>query len=218
MFTLVKSVFRGFASICSWAFPYSRVLRMRQHWNGFRSMWLRRGFAAVGEDVYFGKVGLLKGQEYISLGNHISIDDFFFLTAWDRYLAEQGEQQFMPVIRIGNHCSFGVGNHISATQRIEIGDGCLTGKWVTIVDNSHGGCSIGDLALAPALREIVSKGPVSIGKNVWIGDKATILAGVTIGDGAIIAANAVVTKDIPAYSVAAGVPATVIRQAEKKEE
>lgn len=55
------------------------------------------------------------------------------------------------------------------------------------------------------------KGPVKIGDNVWIGDRATILSGVTIGEGAIIAANAVLTHDVPAYTVVGGVPAKVIK-------
>ena len=63
----------------------------------------------------------------------------------------------------------------------------------------------------PLKRPIVSKGPVRIGDNVWIGDKATILPNVSIGNGAIIAANAVVTKDVPPYSVAAGNPAKIIK-------
>ncbi len=53
--------------------------------------------------------------------------------------------------------------------------------------------------------------PVTIGKNVWIGDHATILPGVTIGDGAVVAAGAVVTKDVPPRTVVAGVPAKIIR-------
>jgi acetyltransferase-like isoleucine patch superfamily enzyme len=65
---------------------------------------------------------------------------------------------------------------------------------------------------APIKRSLFSKGPVIIGDNVWIGDKATILPGVSIGNGAVIAANAVVTKDVPAYSVAAGNPARIIKQ------
>ena len=67
------------------------------------------------------------------------------------------------------------------------------------------------LNIDPLRRPIISKGPVSIGKNVWIGDKATILPNVSIGDGAIIAANAVITKDVPPYSVAGGNPAKIIR-------
>lgn len=57
----------------------------------------------------------------------------------------------------------------------------------------------------------LSKGSVVIGNNVWIGDKVTILPGVTIGDNAVIAANSVVTKDIPSFSVAAGIPAVILK-------
>ena len=92
-----------------------------------------------------------------------------------------------------------------------IGDSLLTGKWVTITDNSHGETDKATLEMRPQERPITSKGPVIIGNNVWIGDKATILPGVTVGDGAVIAANAVVTKDVPAYSVVGGNPARVIR-------
>ncbi len=106
---------------------------------------------------------------------------------------------------------FGSYNHITCTNRIEIGDDLLTGKWVTITDNSHGNTDWDSLKIAPIKRDVVSKGPVKIGNNVWIGEKATILPGVTIGDGVVVAANAVVTKDVPSYCVVAGNPAKVIK-------
>lgn len=62
----------------------------------------------------------------------------------------------------------------------------------------------------PISRPLTSKGEVRIGNNVWIGDKATVLPGVTIGDGAIVGTNAVVTSDVPAYSIAVGNPARII--------
>lgn len=65
-------------------------------------------------------------------------------------------------------------------------------------------------AIMPNMRPLTSKGPVYIGENVWIGDGVVVLPNVTIGTGAIIGANSVVTRDIPAYSVAVGVPAKVI--------
>ena len=60
-------------------------------------------------------------------------------------------------------------------------------------------------------REVYSKGPVIIEKNVWIGDKVTILPGVTVGQGAVIAANSVVSKDVPAFSVVGGIPAKLLK-------
>lgn len=92
------------------------------------------------------------------------------------------------------------------------GDNLLTGLWVTITDNSHGKTDYNTLQQPPLMRMVTSKGPVIIGSNVWIGDKATILPNVTIGDGAVIAANSVVTKDVPVYSVVAGNPAKVVKQ------
>ena len=116
-----------------------------------------------------------------------------------------------PNLEIGNNVSIGEYSHITCANKVTIGDGVLTGRFVLITDNSHGNNTKEVAEIAPLAREINSNGPVCIGANVWIGDKVTILPNVTIGKGCIIAANAVVTKDIPEYSVAAGVPAKVIK-------
>lgn len=116
-----------------------------------------------------------------------------------------------PQLEIGNRVSLGEYSHITCTNKVTIGNGVLTGRFVLITDNSHGNNTKEVADIAPLAREIHSNGPVHIGDNVWIGDKVTILPNVTIGKGCIIAANAVVTKDILEYSVAAGVPAKVIK-------
>ena len=93
-----------------------------------------------------------------------------------------------------------------------IGDGTLLGRGTFITDNSHGkNESVEELRILPNNRELYSKGPVNIGRNVWTGTNVCIMPGVSIGDGAIIGANSVVTHDVPAESVAVGAPARVVR-------
>ena len=89
---------------------------------------------------------------------------------------------------------------------IEIGDDVLIGQQVVIATLNHD--------LHPAKRGSMTPKPVKIGNQVWIGAHATILPGVTIGDGAVVAAGAVVTKDVPPNTVVAGVPAKIIKEIE----
>ena len=119
-----------------------------------------------------------------------------------------------PRMVVGSKVSLGEYTHVTCANHIVIGEGTLTGRFVLITDNAHGESKYEDLLLPPMQRKIVSPGEVIIGRNVWIGDKTTILPGVKVGDGAIIAANAVVTKDVPPYAVVAGVPAKVVKQIE----
>ena len=88
---------------------------------------------------------------------------------------------------------------------VYVGNKVMFGPNVVIATANH--------PIEPSLRDkaLQYNKDVNIGDNVWIGDKATILPNVTIGKGCIIAANAVVTRDIPEYSIAAGVPAKVIK-------
>jgi acetyltransferase-like isoleucine patch superfamily enzyme len=92
-----------------------------------------------------------------------------------------------------------------------IGNNVLTGPRVLITDNAHGASVDTIIDIAPIERELSSKGPVIIEDNVWIGEGSMIMPNVTIGKCSIIAANSVVTKDIPAYCVAAGSPARIIK-------
>ena len=174
----------------------------------FYAYWVRNSFKSCPLSVRFGKIGCLHDTECISIGEKCGFADYIYLTAWKEY---QGDH-FTPELVIGKRCSFGAFNHITCINKVIIGDNCLTGKWVTISDNNHGTTDFDILHEAPVKRKLYTKGPVIIGNNVWIGDKATILGGVTVGDGAVIAANSVVTKDVPAYSVVGGNPARVIKR------
>ena len=106
-------------------------------------------------------------------------------------------------IRVGKHVFLNGGCHFQDQGGIVIGDGTLIGHQVVLATLNH--CE------DPARRQQLRAAPIVIGKNVWIGAHATVLPGVTIGDGAIVAAGAVVTRDVPANTVAGGVPARVIR-------
>jgi len=150
----------------------------------------------------------LEGLPYISVGQGTLIAAGVQLTAWDRH----NDSRFMPSISIGDHCTIRENSHITAINSISIGNHLLTGTNVLITDNSHGKASREQMDIPPTQRPLFSKGPVKIGNNVWLDNNVCVMPGVTIGDGAIIGANAVVTHDIPAYSVAAGIPAKVIKQ------
>lgn len=93
------------------------------------------------------------------------------------------------------------GGSIDCSEGIYIGNDCAIADGVQIMDNSW-----------HAVNGASQKQEVRIGNKVWIATNALIMPGVTIGDGAIIAAGAVVTKDVPARCMVAGVPATVIKE------
>lgn len=164
-------------------------------------------FKQCGKSVRFEKMDLLVGGTFISIGANTRFQRHLYLTAWNRYK----DQYFSPNIIIGTDCDFGAYNHITCVNRIVIGNGVLTGKWVTISDNNHGGTSYENMLIRPQERKVVSKGEVCIGDRVFIGDKATILSGVKIGEGTIIGANSVVTTDLPSYCVVGGNPARIIK-------
>lgn len=179
---------------------------------------IKSSFKCFPATSHIGIIGQIHCPQYITVGERTGFGDWIFLTAWDTfsYMKDGKEtiQEMKPVLTIGDDCWFGAFSHITCINKIQIGNWLLTGKYVTITDNSHGTTDFDALQLPPMKRAVYSKGPVIIGNHVWIGDKATILAGVTIGDGAVIAANAVVTKDVPAYCVAAGNPARIIKRNE----
>lgn len=199
-------LFRILSFVQRYVWSYERNVLLRDWFYTIRTMWLSPKFKSCPKSVRFNKINVLDGMEFISIGENTGFGDGLTMTAWSGF----NNQTFNPSITIGNNCWIGLYNHFSSTNKIEIGDGFLSGKWVTIVDNDHGNTDYESLLLPPARRTVVSKGPVVIGKNVWVGDKVTILSGVTIGDCAVIAANSVVTKDVPAYSVVGGIPAKVL--------
>lgn len=113
-------------------------------------------------------------------------------------------------IHIGKNVFINMGCKFQDQGGIFIGDGALIGHNVVLATLNH--------AASPKDRDSMIPAPIRIGKNVWVGANAVILPGVTIGDGAIVAAGAVVNRDVPENTVVGGVPAKVIRTIHEEEQ
>jgi len=148
-----------------------------------------------------GKIVLAKGKPavqnkgLIKIGNVVSI--------WSNINRTRLTTHRGGVLLIGNH-NFINGAIISATTKITIGDNCKFGPFSMIIDS--------DFHNVKDHNKEGESGEIIIEDDVWIGAKATILKGVTIGKGAVVAVGSVVTKDIPPNAIAAGVPAKVIKE------
>lgn len=127
-------------------------------------------------------------------------------------IKRRNEQRFKPEIIIGENCCLGENIHITAINNVTIKDNVLTGRYVYISDNAHGKTTLDECMIPPVKRNLYSKGNVIIENNVWIGERVCILSGVHIGEGAIIAANSIVTHDVPKYTLVGGIPAKVIKE------
>jgi acetyltransferase-like isoleucine patch superfamily enzyme len=117
----------------------------------------------------------------------------------------EGECEIGAKTVLGQECT------ISSFQHVSIGRECVVADRVMLIDFDHGAVEVD----RPIRLQGIYKRDVRVGNNVWIGYGACILRGVTIGDNAIVGTNAVVTRDVPANAVVAGIPARVIRMREE---
>jgi acetyltransferase-like isoleucine patch superfamily enzyme len=113
-------------------------------------------------------------------------------------------------VRIGAKTVLGQECTISAYQHISIGRECIIADRVMMIDFDHGMVD----TERPIREQGIYKRDVELGHNVWIGYGACVLRGVSVGDNAIVGTNSVVTKDVPANAVVAGIPARIIRMRE----
>jgi lipopolysaccharide O-acetyltransferase len=157
-----------------------------------------------------GRSPRLLGLSHMRIGKNFSAADHLWLEAVTTYAG----QTHSPQLTLGDNINLSDSVHIACLHRIHIGDGLLAGSHVLISDHTHGlytGPSQSDPGTLPAQRPLHSTGEILIGRNVWLGDGVCVLAGATIGDGAIIGANSVVRGHIPAATIAVGAPARVVR-------
>ncbi|WP_082582034.1 sugar O-acetyltransferase [Aeromicrobium sp. Root236] len=111
--------------------------------------------------------------------------------------------EFGKNLTLGKNVFVNLGCRFQDTGGITIGDGSLIGHGSTLTTLNH--------AVDPGRRSDMLPAPIVIGRNVWLGASVTVVPGVTIGDGAVVGAGSVVTRDVPADTIVAGVPAKLIR-------
>lgn len=126
-----------------------------------------------------------------------------FVTGNDVLVASSGS------LILGTNVFVNSFSRIVAHQSIEIGDNVVIAAGVSILDHDHR-THVENGALVVENLEFTAD-PIRIGSNVWLGDKVTVLKGVTIGDNVIVAANAVVTKDVEPGTIVGGIPAAKLR-------
>lgn len=153
---------------------------------------ITEGFVFLGRGV---ELYARKGYGRLILGRWVHIGD------GNRLRVHEG------TMRVGDKCVFGRTNTVNCYLDIEFGAASLIADWVYICDFDH---VIADVAV-PIKDQGIVKSPVRIGPDVWIGVKATVLRGVRIGAGSVIAAHSVVNDDVPEYSIVAGTPGRVVK-------
>lgn len=166
---------------------------------------LFNGINSFGRNVYIGKDCTIRARKkQILLGNDIEINPHTTLLC------------VTPDAKIILHDNIRLQNYtvISSARLVEIESGVNFGPFVYIGDNNHTYEDI-DIPIKdqdPELTKVPKSAKVLIKSGTWIGTKVTIAGDITIGKHCVIGANSVVTKDIPDYSVAAGVPAKIIKK------
>lgn len=182
--------------------------KLRSYYTKLFNRNIRTLFKSCGEKLQISPPLIYMGLNNVSIGNNFIARERLKLRTFNYW---EGKT-YTPSIVIGNNVNIETDCHISAINQVSIGNNVLIASFVYISDHTHGNVNDLEVPLLPPLqRPLYSKGPVIIEDDVWLGEKVSVMAGVHIGRGAIIGANSVVTKDIPAYAIAVGSPAKVIK-------
>ncbi|MDQ1641744.1 MAG: hypothetical protein QOJ90_1095 [Actinomycetota bacterium] len=167
---------------------YWRFLRLRLRHPDV----VTEGFVFLGRRV---ELMARPGYGRIVLGRWVHLGDD------NRLRAHEG------TLRLGDKSVFGRDNTVNCYLDIEFGARSMVADWVYVCDFDH---RFDDVTV-PIKDQGIEKAPVRVGPDVWVGVKATLLRGTTIGQGSVVAAHAVVRGTVPPYSVVAGVPGRVVR-------
>jgi len=180
-----------------WRYFVAMIFRLRRltpYLAKARYVLIAPVFSRAGKGGSIGRGFRIPGNLLITVGDRVAFRD-------DVYLGGNGK------LIIGSYTAINAGCLITAMERVEIGSNVMLAPRVYILDVDHSF----DRRDIPIAQQGYKVQPVVIEDDVWVGAGAVITKGVRIGRGAIIGANSVVTRDVPQYAIAAGVPARVIK-------
>ncbi|SDT22603.1 Acetyltransferase (isoleucine patch superfamily) [Mucilaginibacter mallensis] len=206
----LESLFKNIGYILSFIFPFTIYINVRRFRSAIFSGYIKRQFKSVGANFNVDSPLLVYGSKYIAIGDNFIAGARLRIEAYDKFM----NTNYTPQIVIGNNVNINFDCHIGCIDSIKIGNNVLIASKVLIIDHAHGSSTLNDIKYPPLQRELVSKGPIVIGDNVWIGEGCAILPGVKIGENCIIGSNAVVTKSFGANSIIGGNPAKLIKYIE----
>ena len=200
-FSIYRRYFR-FKKMLRVFFPNDWLFKMKRK---LRYFYYKRKFGSYNGSFGIGNNVVINNPQCIHLGNLVGIGDNSFLGPVVRYAGKT----YTPIIKIGDNTGIGKNCSLAAINRVEIGKNVLFAGHVHITDHSHG---YENIELPIAKQQLISKGAVVIEDNCWLGFNCEILSGVHIGKNSVVGARAVVTHDVPPYSIVAGNPAKLIKQ------
>ena len=202
---------------------YDFVTSVFGPWPGALGYWLRSRFypglfRRCGRKVIFGRNLTVRHPGRISLGDRVILSDGVVLDAkgTDEEGLLVGDRVFIGLntvvtttdgtIELAAGCNLGAYCRIGSFGRTRIGEKALLAAWVYVVGAGHE-TSRTDMAILD--QPYITRGGAQVGDGAWLGARATVLDGVTVGAHAIVGAHAVVTKDVPDFGIAVGIPAQV---------
>jgi acetyltransferase-like isoleucine patch superfamily enzyme len=190
-------LFRGLRVLLKGRIPKFLLLGSRVRFFNFRNIRLGK-WVKIENDVYLSALG--RGK--------LSIGDNSGIGAFSRVIISTSFNKLGAHITIGNNVGIGEFAYLGGAGGLSIGDDCIIGQYFSCHPENH---HFKDKSTLVRYQN-TSRSGIYIGKNCWIGAKVTILDGVEVGDGCVIAAGAVVTKSMPPHSLVGGVPAKILKR------
>lgn len=168
-----------------------------------------RGFAHIGKNATIKPILNSINRDKISIGDNVNIGIFSWISVSTSFAGINCSSKRKIRLKIGNNVSIGNNAFIVANNDVSIGNNVIIAPYVYISDHMH---EYENTKVNLSEQPLTNSGHVSIGDNVFIGIKASILPNVSIGERSVVGAGSVVTKDVPSYSVVVGNPARVVKR------